>query len=101
MKNPKVYLTALAVTILVTLTLCVATILFLMFSVHEDTAYRAGLFGSVYFRSAPNARGNIDATMGIASLPRLGIVAGVIFLFTLLVAFIHTRLKAYRASLLQ
>ena len=53
------------------------------------------------FRAAPNPQGNIDATMGVASLPRLGIVAAAIFAFTLLVSAIYFRLKAYRASLIQ
>ena len=39
--------------------------------------------------------------MGVASLPRLGIIAAVIFAFTLLVSFIYVRLKAYRESLIQ
>ncbi|BDY00765.1 hypothetical protein [Cutibacterium avidum] len=101
MKNPKVYLTSLLITIVGTLALAVGTILVLMFSVHEESAYRTGLFGSVYFKSAPNAQGNVDATMGVASLPRLGIIAAVIFAFTLLVSFIYLRLKAYRESLIQ
>ena len=86
MKNPKVYLTSLLITIVGTLALAVGTILVLMFSVHEESAYRTGLFGS---------------TMGVASLPRLGIIAAVIFAFTLLVSFIYLRLKAYRESLIQ
>jgi hypothetical protein len=38
--------------------------------------------------------------MGVASLPRLGAVAAVIFGFTLLVSFIVIKLKTYRESLL-
>ncbi|MDO4412174.1 hypothetical protein [Cutibacterium sp.] len=101
MKNLKVYLTSLVISIIATLALAVGTILVLMFSVHEESAYRTGLFGSVYFRASPNAQGNVDATMGVASLPRLGIVTAVIFVFTLVVSFIYLRLKAYRATLIQ
>ena len=101
MKDPKVYLTSLIIAIIATLTLATGIILILMFSVHDEAAYRTGLFGSVYFRAAPNPQGNIDATMGVASLPRLGIVAAAIFAFTLLVSAIYFRLKAYRASLIQ
>ena len=91
MKDPKVYLTSLIIAIIATLTLATGIILILMFSVHDESAYRTGLFGSVYFRAAPNPQGNIDATMGVASLPRLGIVAAAIFAFTLLVSAIYFR----------
>lgn len=54
MKDPKVYLTSLIIAIIATLTLATGIILILMFSVHDESAYRTGLFGSVYFRAAPN-----------------------------------------------
>ena len=51
MKDPKVYLTSLIIAIIATLTLATGIILILMFSVHDESAYRTGLFGSVYFLS--------------------------------------------------
>ena len=52
MKNPKVYLTSLIITIIATLALATGTILILMFSVHDnESAHLTGLFGSVYFQS--------------------------------------------------
>lgn len=98
MKNPKVYLTSLIITIIATLALATGTILILMFSVHDnESAHLTGLFGSVYFQSSVEHSHN---TMGVASLPRLGAVAAVIFAFTLLVSFIVIKLKTYRESLL-
>ena len=53
MKNPKVYLTSLIITIIATLALATGTILILMFSVHDnESAHLTGLFGSVYFQSS-------------------------------------------------
>ena len=100
MKNPKVYLTSLIITIIATLALATGTILILMFSVHDnESAHLTGLFGSVYFQSSvEHSHNTVKATMGVASLPRLGAVAAVIF--TLLVSFIVIKLKTYRESLL-
>ncbi|EGR95579.1 hypothetical protein [Cutibacterium namnetense] len=104
MKNPKVYLTSLIITIIATLALATGTILILilMFSVHDnESAHPTGLFGSVYFQSAvEHSHNTVKATMGVASLPRLGAVAVVIFVFILLVSFIAVKLKTYRESLL-
>ena len=102
MKNPKVYLTSLIITIIATLALATGTILILMFSVHDnESAHLTGLFGSDYFQSSvEHSHNTVKATMGVASLPRLGAVAAVIFAFTLLVSFIVIKLKTYRESLL-
>ena len=76
MKDPKVYLTSLIITIIATLALATGTILILilMFSVHDnESAHPTGLFGSVYFQSAvEHSHNTVKATMGVASLPRLG-----------------------------
>lgn len=97
MKNPKVYLTSLIITIIATLALATGTILILMFSVHDnESAHLTGLFQS----SVEHSHNTVKATMGVASLPRLGAVAAVIFAFTLLVSFIVIKLKTYRESLL-
>lgn len=74
MKNPKVYLTSLIITIIATLALATGTILILMFSVHDnESAHLTGLFGSVYFQSSvEHSHNTVKATMGVASLPRLG-----------------------------
>ena len=74
MKDPKVYLTSLIITIIATLALATGTILILMFSVHDnESAHLTGLFGSVYFQSTvEHSHNTVKATMGVASLPRLG-----------------------------
>ena len=74
MKNPKVYLTSLIITIIATLALATGTIPILMFSVHDnESAHLTGLFGSVYFQSTvEHSHNTVKATMGVASLPRLG-----------------------------
>lgn len=100
MRRVKPFLVSFFVSVVATLILAVATILIMMFSVHTDSAYVTGLFGSVYFEAKPTG-GNVTGTMGVSSVPRLLAVAGVIFIVSLISIYIYRALKVYRSTLLE
>lgn len=85
--------------LVLTLALGAISILVLMFSVHDDRAYKTGLFGSVFFRVEPNEAGNIVATMGVASALRFGLLAVVIFVLCLLLSVVGSKLLEHHRSL--
>ena len=101
MRHVKLFLFSIMISFLITAGVAVITIVVMMFSVHTDSAHLTGLFGAVYFQSSPNESGNIVASAGINSVPRIAAIWVVVCAICLMASYAFAALKRYRGRLIE
>ena len=100
MKLLKTGLLSLGITVVIVFGIAVVTELLLMFTTSSGDAYRVGFFNTFFFKTATNASGNINMSIGVASVTGLTVTILVVFVLTFLTIFMYRFLVNYRGRLI-
>ena len=101
MKRALLVVNSVGGAVLLTLATAVATLLYLMFSMGDETGRKEGLFGSLFFEAAEVREGVTGATMGVDNPTGIFVVFVFFFLFLTSTQLAYLGLKSRRDQLLK